>query len=72
MRSGEPTHRFRVGQSVTLASGFGRSGRNSTLYKVIALLPSNGVHFQYRLRNSGEAFERVATENELNLARLAT
>ena len=40
--------------------------RNETaIYKVIAHLPSNGAHLQYRIRNNGEAFERVVSENEL-------
>lgn len=60
-------HRFRVGQSVSLAAGFGYSRNANAVFKVVALLPSNGKHYQYRIHNSDEQFERVAAENELML-----
>lgn len=58
-------HRYEIGQCVSLARGFGYSRGARADFMVTALLPSNGAHYQYRIRSSGEAFERVAAENEL-------
>ncbi|MEQ8936273.1 MAG: hypothetical protein RIE56_10835 [Amphiplicatus sp.] len=60
-------HRYEIGQSVSLAQGFGYSRGARAEFTITALLPSNGAHYQYRIRNSGEAFERVAAENEISL-----
>jgi hypothetical protein len=34
-------------------------------YEVVRLLPSDGDDCQYRIKNSTEAFERVARESQL-------
>ncbi len=60
-------HRFRVGQAVLYTSSpITRPGASGT-YKVVRLLPSDGEDYQYRIKNSGEAFERVAKESQLEL-----
>jgi hypothetical protein len=33
----------------------------------VRLLPSDGDDYQYRIKNPGEAFERVAKESQLEL-----
>jgi hypothetical protein len=38
---------------------------NST-YEVVKLLPSDGADYQYRIKSSTEAFERVAKESQLD------
>jgi hypothetical protein len=59
------THRFRVGQTVLYTSSpITRPGASGS-YKVVKLLPSDGDDYQYRIKNSGEAFERVAKESQL-------
>ena len=59
------THRFRVGETVLYTSSpITRPGANGT-YKVVKLLPSDGDDYQYRIKNSDEAFERVARESQL-------
>jgi hypothetical protein len=59
------THKFRVGQTVLFTSSpITRPGASGT-YKVVKLLPSDGDDYQYRIKNSGEAFERVAKESQL-------
>ena len=58
-------HRYKIGQAVSLAAGFGYSRSAQAVFKVVALLPSNGSHYQYRIRNTDEMFERVAAENEM-------
>jgi hypothetical protein len=65
MINSERGHKFKVGQAVRLSPGFGYARNAQAAYKVVALLPSNGAHFQYRIRCSDENFDRVAAENEL-------
>jgi hypothetical protein len=60
-------HKFRVGQTVLYTSSpISRPGASGA-YKVVKLLPSDGEDYQYRIKNSGEAFERVAKESQLEL-----
>jgi len=60
-------HKFRVGQTVLYTSSpISRPGASGT-YKVVKLLPSDGDDYQYRIKNPGEAFERVAKESQLDL-----
>jgi len=61
------THKFRVGQTVLYTSSpISRPGASGT-YKVVKLLPSDGDDYQYRIKNQGEAFERVAKESQLEI-----
>jgi hypothetical protein len=61
------THRYRVGQTVFYTSSpISRPGASGS-YKVVRLLPSDGEDYQYRIKNPGEAFERVAKESQLEL-----
>jgi hypothetical protein len=61
------THRYRVGQTVFYTSSpISRPGASGS-YKVVRLLPSDGDDYQYRIKNPGEAFERVAKESQLEL-----
>jgi hypothetical protein len=60
-------HKFRVGQTVLYTSSpISRPGASGT-YQVVKLLPSDGDDYQYRIKNSGEAFERVAKESQLEV-----
>jgi hypothetical protein len=60
-------HKYRVGQTVLYTSSpISRPGASGT-YKVVRLLPSDGDDYQYRIKNPGEAFERVAKESQLEL-----
>jgi len=62
-------HKFRVGQTVLYTSSpITRPGASGT-YIVVKLLPSDGDDYQYRIKNPGEAFERVAKESQLELER---
>ncbi len=61
------THRYRVGQTVFYTSSpISRPGASGS-YKVVRLLPSDGDDYQYRIKNPGEAFERVAKESQLEV-----
>jgi len=59
-------HKYQVGQTVYLTMrSAGRSAASGS-YKVVRLLPSDGEDFQYRIKSSVEAFERVAKESQLD------
>jgi hypothetical protein len=62
-----PTHKFQVGQTVFFTSSpISRPGASGS-YRVVRLLPSDGEDYQYRIKNPGEAFERVAKESQLEV-----
>lgn len=56
------THRFAVGQTVRLKGGPGTSH-----YRITATLPPRGNSLQYRIRNEEERYERVTTEDSIEL-----
>jgi hypothetical protein len=61
------THKFQIGQTVFYTSSpISRPGASGS-YKVVRLLPSDGEDYQYRIKNPGEAFERVAKESQLEV-----
>src|ERR1700726_4496821 len=58
------SHKYRVGQTVFYTSSpISRPGASGS-YQVVRLLPSDGDDYQYRIKNPGEAFERVAQESQ--------
>ena len=58
-------HNYPVGATVYFtASNVSRPAATGT-YEVIRQLPSEGDDCQYRIKNSTEAFERVARESQL-------
>jgi hypothetical protein len=62
------THKYQVGETVYYTSPtFGRAAATGS-YTVVKLLPSEGDDYQYRIKSSGEAFERVAKESQLDRA----
>ena len=65
------THLFTAGQIVRLKeNGFGLQSR-STTYRITATLPPRGDSLQYRIRNDDELYERVATQDSLEPARIS-
>jgi hypothetical protein len=62
------SHKYQVGETVYYSSPtFGRAAATGS-YTVVKLLPSDGDDYQYRIKSSGEAFERVAKESQLDRA----
>jgi len=62
------SHKYQVGETVYYTSPtFGRTAATGS-YIVVKLLPSEGDDYQYRIKSSGEAFERVAKESQLDRA----
>ena len=61
-------HRYQVGELVYYTSpSFGRTSASGN-YTVVKQLPSEGDDYQYRIKSTGEAFERVARESQLESA----
>lgn len=59
------SHKYQVGELVYFTSpSFGRAAASGS-YTVVKLLPSDTDDYQYRIKSSGEAFERVAKESQL-------
>ena len=59
-------HKYKVGEAVYYTSPtFGRAAATGS-YTVVKLLPSEGDDYQYRIKSTGEAFERVAKESQLD------
>jgi hypothetical protein len=62
------SHKYHVGDVVYYTSpSFGRAAATGS-YTVIKVLPSEGEDHQYRIKNTEEAFERVAKESQLDRA----
>ncbi|QFR33063.1 hypothetical protein [Ancylobacter sp. TS-1] len=62
------THRFAIGQTVRLRGGYGVfTSRFGDVYRVTGTLPPSGDSPQYRIRNEREQYERVTTEDSLEL-----
>jgi hypothetical protein len=62
-------HKFNVGQLVNYSAKVGVPA-SSGGYKVVRLLPPEGGHLLYRIKSSGETFERVAREQDLKQRQL--
>ncbi|MCJ8143332.1 hypothetical protein MKI84_10425 [Ancylobacter sp. A5.8] len=64
-REGAP-HQFKVGQTVRLRGGYTSfTSRCGDIYRITGTLPPIGNSPQYRIRNEGEQYERVTTEDSL-------
>ena len=62
-----PSHKFHVGESVTLMPAISRNVP-AGVYQVTKQLPHNGREFEYRIKSANEEHERVARESELTKA----
>ena len=65
------THLFTTGQIVRLKGGFGLQSQSADTYRITATLPPRGDSQQYRIRNDGEHYERVATQDSLEAVSIA-
>ena len=66
------THLFTTGQIVRLKGGFGLQSQSADTYRITATLPPRGDSQQYRIRNDGEHYERVATQDSLEAVSIAS
>ena len=60
-------HRYSVGQIVRMRSRSGVFPKTEELFRITRTLPARDNLLQYRLRSDGENYERVATEDNLEL-----
>jgi hypothetical protein len=60
------SHKYSIGQTVRYIAGPISRVNGSGTFKVVKLLPPEGDEHQYRIKNTGEAFERVAKESQLD------
>ena len=63
-------HKFKVDQLVNYSAKVGVPASSSG-YKIVRLLPPEGGHLLYRIKSTGETFERVAREQDLRQRQLA-
>ena len=62
------SHKYEIGQAVFYnAPTFGRAPAAGA-FTIVKHLPTDGEEHQYRIKSSGEAFERVAKESQLDQA----
>ena len=60
-------HQFTVGQIVRIRSKSGVFPKTDDVFRITRTLPIQDNFPQYRLRNDGESYERVAAEDALEL-----
>jgi len=58
-----PSHKFHVGESVTVLPAISRNVPGG-VYEVTKQLPHNGREFEYRIKSASEEHERVVRESE--------
>jgi hypothetical protein len=61
-------HRFSVGAMVRLSRGRTPPNAVTGPYEVLATLPERDGDLQYRIKSEREPFQRIMTEDELELA----
>jgi hypothetical protein len=61
------SHKFHVGESVTLRPAISRNVPGG-VYEVTKQLPHSGREFEYHIKSANEEHERVARESELTKA----
>jgi hypothetical protein len=61
-------HRFSVGAMVRLSRSRTLPNAITGPYEVIATLPERDGELQYRIKSDREPFQRIMTEDELELA----
>lgn len=60
------SHKYSLGQTVRYIAGPISRVNDSDTFKIVKLLPLDGDEHQYRIKSTGEAFERVAKESQLD------
>jgi hypothetical protein len=65
------THLFTTGQIVRVNDRLGLQPQSAGTYHITATLPPRGDSLQYRIRNDDELYERVVTQDSLELVRVS-
>ncbi|RWM74851.1 MULTISPECIES: hypothetical protein [Mesorhizobium] len=67
-RTDTPTHLFAIGQTVRMKSRIGLVQKTAELFQIKSKLPVKDGSPQYRIRSDEETYERVTTEDNLEVA----
>jgi len=67
-RTDTPSHLFAIGQTVRMKSRTGLAQKAAELFQIKSRLPVKDGSPQYRIRSEQETYERVTTEDNLELA----
>ena len=62
------THRYKIGETVRMASTISSRAPSTHQFKIIRQMPERGGEVQYRIKSAAEMFERVAAESALERA----
>ena len=60
------SHRFAIGQRLSMAPGGREISRGASTCSVVFLLPFEGGALRYRVRSDNESFERIVDETDLS------
>jgi hypothetical protein len=66
MESVKRTHKFKLGQSVSLQSTMFNRDAARGAYKVTKQLPERDGDFEYQIKRPGEPHERIVKERDLS------
>ena len=67
-RTDTPSHRFAIGQTVRMKSRSGLTQKTAELFQIKSRMPVKDGSPQYRIRSEQETYERVTTEDNLEVA----
>ncbi|ESY50010.1 hypothetical protein ACYG9Z_06880 [Mesorhizobium sp. RSR380A] len=67
-RTDTPSHLFAIGQTVRMKSRSGLAQKAAELFQIKSRLPVKDGSPQYRIRSEEETYERVTTEDNLEVA----
>jgi hypothetical protein len=64
--------RYKIGEIVRLNRVTNRALRAPASFEIVALLPSDGRSYEYRVRSEQEHYERVVREDDLEIPNQST
>ncbi|MGX9144282.1 hypothetical protein [Mesorhizobium sp. 128a] len=67
-RTDTPSHLFAIGETVRMKSRSGLAQKTAELFQIKSRLPVKDGSPQYRIRSEQETYERVTTEDNLEVA----
>ena len=67
-RTDTPSHLFAIGQTVRMKSRSGLAQKTAELFQIKSRMPVKDGSLQYRIRSEQETYERVTTEDNLEVA----
>lgn len=59
------SHKYKIGQSVSLVPSRQSMRSYADAYKIVQLLPTDGIDNLYRVKSADEPYERMVREREV-------